>query len=147
MHLRIQFVIFTLAVIITLPVTAQSYQCDPKLRFRTPTEVLVDHRAALSAHDWNAVGCNYSRRAVVISDQGVDQGREEIVSSLQYLVFLFGGVMPVITDEVATGSLVRVLFTLDIGWLQIPDGTDTYIIKYGRIVQQTSHGVGIVVTP
>jgi len=144
MRLRIQFVIIVLALITALPVFAGDNRCDPRLRARSPTEVLVDHRAALAAQDWPAVRCNYAKRAVVISDQGVDEGREAILVSLQGLVAFFGGVMPLVTEEVAVGSMVRVRFTIDLGFLLIPDGIDTYIIRHGRIVQQTSHGEAIL---
>ena len=35
----------------------------------------------------------------------------------------------------------RALFTLDTGWWTIEDGTSTYIVRRGRIVQQTTHGL------
>jgi hypothetical protein len=100
-----------------------------------------DLRAALAAEDWQAVACNYHETGSVIDDQGVLLGRAEIVSALMSLHDLFAGAQPVVNEEAQWRDTVRTLFTLDGGWIVIPDGVHTYRILGGRILLQTTHGV------
>lgn len=120
--------------------------CPPGYKTRTAAQVLVDHRAALAVGDVNTdVTCNYATDAVVIFDQGVNRGREAIRMSLQGFVNFFGGIMPIVTSEVAVTvlnsntELVRLLFSVEVPCVSVPDGADTYVIKNGQIHGQTSH--------
>lgn len=127
------------------PVPAQDL-CASGLADRTAREVLADHRAALAAEDWEAVRCNYNENAVVITDQGLLQGAEAITGALQQLAAVFGGSSPTVDDESVVplpedGELVRLLFHVATECLAIGDGVDTYLIREGRIVGQTAHGV------
>lgn len=115
--------------------------CSPDLLLRTPDVVVTDLRAALAAGDWTAFACNYHPDAFVIDDQGLLLGRTEIVAAAQSLVDLFDGALPVITQEDIFRGVVRTLFTLDGGWIVIPDGTHTYVIENGLVTRQTTHGI------
>lgn len=122
-------------------------ECNERqIRNRSAEEVLISHRAALAAGDWNQVACNYSEDAVVISDGGVIEGRDNTVVALQQLGGLFGGTIPMVNEEVIVSILqdraemARVLFSISTTCVDINDGADTYIIKNGRIVAQTAHG-------
>lgn len=122
-------------------------ECNERqIRNRSAEEVLISQRAALAAGDWDTVACNYSRDAVVISDGGVIEGRENTVAALQQLSGLFGGTIPMVNEEVIVSILgdraemARVLFSLTTPCVDINDGADTYIIKNGRITAQTAHG-------
>lgn len=122
--------------------------CADALLERNPDQVLDDLRAALAAEDWDAVACNYHPSAHLIDDQGVLIGPQEIVQSLMSLNEFAGGVQPVVVDESAfREGLVRVLFTLDAGWWHIQDGTQTFVVRRGRIVQQTTHGLIVFTGP
>jgi hypothetical protein len=68
-------------------------------------------------------------------------GTQEIVQSLMSLATLAGGAQPVVWEENSFRDLVRVLFSLDAGWWEIEDGASTYVVRRGRIVQQTTHGI------
>ncbi len=114
-------------------------KCPAYLYFRTPEQVMQDHRQALADKDWEAVACNYSKQARVISDQGVTIGRDNIVADLQALDALFG-TTPTVVEETISADVVRVLFELDLGFAVIPDGVDTYVIWFGQIHRQTAHG-------
>ncbi len=121
-------------------------QCARSLNSRSAAQVLVDHRAALAAADWDAVGCNYAEDAIVISDQGTISGRDNIVGQLQGLSGFLGGAIPLLVEEVIVSILNdraemgRVLFSISTPCVDIPDGADTYIIKNGKIQAQTAHG-------
>ncbi len=122
---------------------------DRQLRQRTAQQVLVSHRAALAAGDWDVVACNYAEEAVVISDGGVMQGRDATVAALQQLSGFFGGTIPMVNEEVIVSILkdraemARVLFSISTPCVDINDGADTYIIKNGQIQAQTAHGFPI----
>lgn len=127
--------------------------CPNDLHQRTPEQVLEDHRAALAAGDLDAVACNYASDAVVISDGGIDVGHDEIRASLEFFLVFFGGVQPVVTQQITTemprnkDHMVRLLFTFDAPCVSIPDGVDTYIIRDGQIQAQTSHAVPVFSCP
>jgi len=115
--------------------------CPDALLARTPNEVVVDLRTAVAAEDWDAVACSYHPNAFLIDDQGVLVGPQEIVAAAMALASLAGGAQPVVTEQLPFRDLVRELFTLDAGWWMIGDGTSTYVVRRGRIVQQTTHGL------
>jgi hypothetical protein len=130
--------------------SANSPECPAGFKNRTPAQVLADHRAALAVGDVTTdVNCNYAEDAVVISDQGTTAGRENIFMALSGLVNFFGGVVPVVTDEQSVAILnnkthmVRLLFTITVPCVSIPDGIDTYVIEKGQIQAQTAHGFPI----
>jgi hypothetical protein len=121
-------------------------ECARSLNDRTAEQVMEDHRAALAAGDWDAARCDYAEDAVVVSDQGVTRGRDNIVADLQAIGGLFGGVIPQVNEEVIVSilndraELARILFSISTECIDIPDGTDTYIVRNGKIQAQTAHG-------
>jgi hypothetical protein len=114
--------------------------CPDALLGREPDEVLSDLRDAVAAERWDEVACNYHPDAFVIDDQGILVGLQDILASIMSLNTLANGVDPVVQQETVYDDMARVLFTLDVGWFRIPDGISTYVIRRGRIVQQTTHG-------
>jgi hypothetical protein len=123
-----------------------SATCSHDLRDRTPQQVLADHRAALAAGDWDAVRCNFHPDAVLISDNGVSEGADAIVTEYQALFAFFGGNFDQVYQEIVVSilntekSMARVLYTVDTTCSDVPDGIDTYVIRRGRIVALTTHG-------
>lgn len=119
--------------------------CSPKLSKRTPEEVLDDHRAALAVGDLDAAACNFAPDAVVISDGGIDDTPDQIRSSLAFFLAIFEGTMPQVIQQIVVETpvphtyMVRLLFTIDTPCITVPDGIDTYIIRRGQILSQTSH--------
>lgn len=120
--------------------------CSPELRHRTTQEVLVSQRAALASGDWATVRCNYANDAVVITDGGVISGVDQIVGALQGFAGLFGESVPLVDEEIVVSILndkaemARIIFHIETPCVDIPDGTDTYIVKDGQIQAQTAHG-------
>jgi hypothetical protein len=112
----------------------------PRLRDRTPSEVIDDLRAAVAAGDWGAVARNYAEDAFVIDDQGILVGPAEIAAAEQSFDNLFQGAQVEVSDEIVHQNTVRVLYSVDGGWIVIPDGADTYVIERGLIQQRTRHG-------
>ena len=119
---------------------------DRALRNRTAEQVLEAHRAALAAGDYDSARCNYAEDAVIVNDGGITRGRDNIIADLQALGGLFGGVIPIVNQEVIVSILndraemARVLFSISTPCIDIPDGVDTYIVKNGKIQAQTAHG-------
>ncbi len=123
------------------------HECNERqIRSRSAEEVLISHRAALAAGDWDQVACNYTEDAVVITDGGVIEGRANTVIALQQLSGFFGGTIPMVNEEVIVSimndraEMARVLFSINSPCVDINDGADTYVIKNGRIQAQTAHG-------
>jgi hypothetical protein len=140
---------FALLALATLPAAARAPQtsesCPVAYEGRTPDKVLEDHRGALLAGNVELdVLCNYAPDAVVISDQGIDSGREAIRTALKGLATAFQGAVPVVKSQVIQplsggGHMVRVLFSMQTPCVDLPDGVDTYLIRRGRILAQTAH--------
>ena len=113
---------------------------------RTAEQVLSDHRAALAEGDIDRdVQCNYAADAVVISDAGVDRGREAIRKRLLEIAALFRDAVPALTAQTIVPldeatSMARVLFSVATPGIEVADGVDTYIIKNGQIHWQSAHG-------
>jgi hypothetical protein len=112
----------------------------PRPRDRTPSEVIDDLRAAVAAGDWDAVARNYAEDAYVIDDQGILVGPAEIAAAEQSFDNLFQGAQAEVSDQIVHQNTVRVLYSVDGGWIVIPDGADTYVIERGLIQQRTRHG-------
>jgi hypothetical protein len=116
------------------------------LHQRTPPLVLAAFRAARAAGDWDVVRCNLDEDAVMISDNDVTNGADEIILELQALRTFFQGATPTVYSEIVVNvlggnrSMVRQLHFIDTPCVDMPDGTDTYIIKAGQIAAITSHG-------
>lgn len=112
-----------------------------RLRNRTPDEVIEALSLALGAQDWDAVAENYADDAFIIDDQGVLVGHADIIASYQLRAMLFNGIAPTVLAQNTYSDTVRVLYRLDAGWILIPDGVDTFVIRRGLIRRQTSHGL------
>ena len=76
------FVAVPLLVALAAPMArADNGLCPAGYKNRTPEQVLEDHRAWLALGDVERdVQCNYARDATVISDMGVDTGRDAMQS-------------------------------------------------------------------
>jgi hypothetical protein len=139
-------VLFGLCLVSTAALANPQQSCPQGLQQRTPEQVLDDQRMWLAAGQFDLAGCNYASDAVVISDGGVTTGRAAIVQQLTVLGQIFGGQVPMVNEEVVVSILngntymARILFSIDTPCVDIPDGTDTYIIRNGRIQAQTAHG-------
>ena len=127
--------------------------CHPSLKHRTPEQVLSSHFENLASGNFEAERCNYGADAVVISDQGVTSGVDDIIAALQGFGAVFGGQVPTVNAQVIVriphqrAHMARTLFSISTPCIDIPDGTDTYIIRDGRIQSQTAHGLPVFKCP
>jgi hypothetical protein len=68
------------------------------------------------------------------------------VTEFQAIDGFFGGSFVQISQQIPTSilggnrSMVRILYTVDTGCGDIPDGVDTFVIKGGVIAALTTHG-------
>lgn len=114
--------------------------CPPGYRDRTPSQVVADTMAALNAADEALLACNYHPNAFLSADQGVFVGPAEIVDYLIQFPNLFQA--PIEVNETQEfRDMVRILYEIDGGWIVINDGTDTFIVRRGRIRQQSQHAL------
>lgn len=119
------------------------------LHQRTPEEVLADLAAARAEGDFDAALSNYASDAIIISDNGIDLGHEQIRSGLVFFDAVFGGTQPVVVQQIVVETpipqtyMVRQLFTIDTECIAVPDGIATYVIRRGRIQSQTTHNFPI----
>jgi hypothetical protein len=138
--------VLLVCLVLSTSALAHRPRCHPSLRQRTPEQVLASHFENLATGNYEAERCNYAADAVVISDGGVTTGVDDIVATLQGFGALFGGQVPQVNEEIIVSILdnrthmARTLFSISTPCIDIPDGTDTYIIRNGRIQAQTAHG-------
>jgi hypothetical protein len=82
----------------------------------------------------------------MISGNGVSEGVDAIIAEFQALATFFGGETPTVYSEIIASILdserymARTLSFIDTACVDIPDGTETFIIRRGRIVALTTHG-------
>jgi hypothetical protein len=115
--------------------------CPPGYETRTPDVVVADTLDAIAARDTARLACNYHEEAYLIDDQGILLGPAEIIAQLYSLEDLMAGGTVAIRDDTAFQDTVRLAFSWDAGWIVIEDGTATYVVRRGRIRQQTWHGL------
>lgn len=118
--------------------------CGDDALDRTPQEVLDDHFDALAAGNLDGVFCNYGADAQLIGDGGVDVGPQQIRSTWEFFLQMFGGAQPNRIQQIVVPidhdtHFVRLLFTVDTPCVTVPDGVDTYVIRRGQIHVQTTH--------
>jgi len=98
---------------------------------RSPDQVTTGLLAAIAARDWPAVACQYHPDAFVIDDQGLLIGRAEIASALESLFDLFGDAQIDVVEDNYFRNVVRILYALDGGWVEIADGVFTFVTRPG----------------
>jgi len=118
---------------------SNGYRCDPWRFLRTPTQVIIEHQQALLAGDINRAMCDYAPKARVLTADGVNIGRDAILQGFLAMAQLFGGVMPTTTAIHHTGEVVMVNWEVYTPGMSIPDGVDTFVIRFGQIYYQTVH--------
>lgn len=118
---------------------SNGYRCNPWRFLRTPRQVIEDHYAAKLAGDLDKAMCDYAPHARVLTADGATTGRDGIREGYEDLVNLFGGVLPNLTGVHSTGEVVMVNWEVDTPIASIPDGVDTFVVRFGQIFYQTVH--------
>ena len=115
--------------------------CPAGTNLRTPAEVMQDLRASIAALDSEALGCNFDLAARAIFFGQICFGRTDITNFILSKVATFGGANETLINETIVDNLVRDLYTIAGGGLQIVDGVSTYLIENGQIQRVTDHGL------
>lgn len=129
-----------LGVVFTgVSVSADPPSCPQGLHKRSAKQTIEEHLALMKAGNLDAAMCDYAEDAVVLLPGQTFVGRDAIQGGLSNFAALLGGVAPQITSLTATNDVVLITFTALGSPCTIPDGSDTYIVKKGRIAAQTVH--------
>jgi predicted SnoaL-like aldol condensation-catalyzing enzyme len=114
----------------------QSTPSQAELARRTPEEIFQHHAEALGAEDVGATLLDYADSAVLITPDGIMQGKDAIGK-------FFAGVfqaLPQAQWSVQSTFVKNVLFlqwTADSSKASVSDGVDTFIFEDGLIQVQT----------
>jgi hypothetical protein len=115
--------------------------CPASHAQRAAGTVINELRVSIGAQDWTAVACNYAVDAFITADQGVLTGHLDIVTAEQDLSTLFNGIPATLKQQDTFQDTVRVLSSMDAGWIIMPDRVRTYVVECGIITRQTDHGL------
>ena len=115
--------------------------CPPEYANRPLDQVVDDLWNAIVDDDAEAIACNFHDEAFFFNDQAIIVSRGYITNSLRSLANLFGYAAPEFVQVVAYGDMVWVSYSLDAGWIVIPDAVDTYVVEAGKIRKATQHGL------
>lgn len=118
---------------------ADGLSCPMSNIFRTPAQVLEARIAAINAGDLDAVMCTYAPDAVVIMPSGIMAGTETIRPAFEQMFMMLGNAAPPLTTVNIYGEVVMTTFTYNGPIFSIPDGSDTYVIRWGYIRYHTVH--------
>jgi hypothetical protein len=113
--------------------------CSKDLKHRTANQAITEHLALLQAGNLEQAMCDYDENAVVILPTQLVTGLDQIQAGLSGVGGLLGGAIPQIKTQIATDDLVMITFTAFGHPCTLPDGSDTYIVRKGLIVEQTVH--------
>ncbi|MCI0572799.1 MAG: nuclear transport factor 2 family protein [Myxococcaceae bacterium] len=113
--------------------------CPPPRFTASALEVFYARYEALITGDVRQLTCLYAPNATVILPGTVLHGRAQIVPALLQFGSVFGGAQPQLTSVTADGFVVMATFQLFGPQLSIPDGSDTFVIAFGRVLYQTVH--------
>lgn len=102
-------------------------------------KVLDDHLADFGSGNVDAIVANYTPDAVIIVPGGVKRGHAEIRAMFEGLVEEFG--QPGVTFEMLNsdvdGEIALIVWKAETNKAVYEMGTDTFIIRDGKIVRQT----------
>ena len=113
--------------------------CARHLRQRSPEQVIRAHVAAIIAGDLDAAMCDFAPNAAVILPGQVITGETNIRAGLSGMAAVLGTGTPTIQTLTVHDDTVLLTFSAYGFPCIIPDGSDTYVVKQGRIVVQTVH--------
>jgi ketosteroid isomerase-like protein len=113
--------------------------CSPDLKQRSAEQTIVEHIALLQAGRIDEAMCDYAEDATVILPNQVVTGLANIRGGLDGIGSLLGGAIPQVQTLTTSGDVVLLTFSAFGTPCTIPDGSDTYIVRKGKIVTQTVH--------
>ncbi len=117
-----------------------------EIKAATPHEIskliILHHLASFQENDLEAVMSDYTKESVLITQDATYRGPEEIKVFFANLMMHFPKSTSNFTLDkvVANNELVYIVWHATTPSLEAPIGTDTFIIKDGKIYQQTFAG-------
>lgn len=132
---------------LTIPLPILGPGCSPLLMLRTPLQVQADHVAALKAGALDRAMCDYAIDARVVMPGSVAQGLDQIRAGFTAMNQMFGGAIPEVTSVTTSGEVVLMTYQIYTPTLSIPDGSDTFVIRFGLIHYQVVHSPMVFGTP
>lgn len=127
----------------------QRRQCPHHLKNRSPEQTVREHFALIQAGNLELAMCDYAEDAVVIiapqdpsaTTAQVVTGLANIRAGLEGFASVFGNAIPQLESLTAASSVVLLTFHVNGPAVSVPHGSDTYVVKRGRIVTQTVHDI------
>lgn len=120
-------------------IAGHNQDCPGDLEHRTTEQTIEEHIALIQAGNIDEALCDYAPDAAVILPGQVVTGLDNIRAGLEGIGSLLGGAIPEVTSLTTHDSTGLLTFSAFGTPCTIPDGSDTYIVKKGRIVTQTVH--------
>lgn len=105
-------------------------------------EILDRHFKAFQANDLDAVMADYSEESILITPDETRRGLAEIRKGFEgaFTAFPKDSTTLTITKTVVTQDLAYILWTAKTPKFEVSLGTDSFIIRDGKIVRQTFAG-------
>ena len=115
--------------------------CSPTLLTRSAAQVWADHLDALQKGDIDRAMCDYAANAKVIMPGSVASGAAAIRAGFLQFGALVGFATPTITSVTIDYEIILSTFSLLASptGVTIPDGSDTFVVRFGLIQYQTVH--------
>jgi hypothetical protein len=132
------------AIVALNAVTAFAGNCPEGLRDRTPEQVLDAHFGALLSGDVDLIACDYEADAQIITGGSIIEGIAGVKAFFTQIYTLMSGPaslgvvsLTVSSSNSGRNAVALLEWTLDSPHLEVGDGTDTIVIKNGKIQHQT----------
>jgi ketosteroid isomerase-like protein len=103
-------------------------------------KTLLHHWQAFGAGDVEAIMADYAEDAVLISPEGTLKGHAQIRSLFTQIftnMFPPAGSSLNLTKQIVEGEIAYILWSGSSPHCKVPFGTDTFVIRDGKIVAQT----------
>lgn len=118
------------ALLITVTATAQTSV--------SPAEKIVEHHlASADSRNVEEIVRDYADDAILISPDGVNKGKQAIHTAFQQMMAQQPFPALTTTRKVFEGNVGYITWTMNAGQPNAVSGTDTFIIRNGKIVVQT----------
>jgi hypothetical protein len=139
----------TFLLLLTLPLffvgcTCETYESNAvSIDVAETKAVLERHLAAFASHDIEGIVADYSTDAAIISPDAVVLGTEAIRAFFTEIVKAFpqGETEFELDKTVIQGDMAYITWHSSVPFMDIPFGTDTFVVHNGKIVRQTFAGV------
>jgi ketosteroid isomerase-like protein len=105
-------------------------------------QIVLNHLSAFQAHELDALLSDYTIESVLITQEAIFVGQQEIKGFFETLILHFPkGHSNFILDKVVVNNeLVYIVWHAQTPSLHVAQATDTFILKNGKIHQQTFAG-------